>query len=285
MGERDPRIDAYIAKSADFAQPILEHLREVMHQGCPEIEEAIKWGMPAFLYRGKILGGIAAFKQHCALGFWGTRGLIGNEGKRDEAMGQFGRIASLKDLPSKKVLIGHVKQAMKLSEERAFAVKAWLDYHAFREHYRSPFAKQGAGDAIEKISVASNARQIFMIAAIQIAAFQMKWRRYQLAPRRPYSSENPLSNRRKTASTACGTTANCNNWREAAVQQLRARRPTWCTFQRADHVTALKCRKTTPCKVARGCRRSHGDLTRRATHRYSSIIPKPCECLSPKARA
>jgi len=121
MGERDPRIDAYIAKSADFAQPILEHLREVIHQGCPEIEEAIKWGMPAFLYRGRILCGIAAFKHHCALGFWGTRGLIGNEDKRDEAMGHFGRIASLKDLPSKKVLIGHVRQAMKLSDERATA--------------------------------------------------------------------------------------------------------------------------------------------------------------------
>ena len=121
MGERDPRIDAYIAKSADFAQPILKHLREVIHQGCPEAEEAIKWGMPAFLYRGKILCGIAAFKQHCALGFWGTRGLVGNEGKRDEAMGQFGRIASLKDLPSKTALIGHVKQAMKLSEARAAA--------------------------------------------------------------------------------------------------------------------------------------------------------------------
>ena len=121
MGERDPRIDAYIAKSADFARPILEHLRAVIHQGCPTIEEAIKWGMPAFLYRGRILCGVAAFKQHCALGFWGTRGLIGNEGKRDEAMGQFGRVASLKDLPSKKVLIGHVKQAMKLSDERAAA--------------------------------------------------------------------------------------------------------------------------------------------------------------------
>lgn len=121
MGKRDPRIDAYIAKSADFAQPILEHLRAVIHQGCPEAEEAIKWGMPAFLYRGRILCGIAAFKQHCALGFWGVRGIVGNEDKRDEAMGQFGRIASLKDLPSKKALIGYVKQAMQLGDERAAA--------------------------------------------------------------------------------------------------------------------------------------------------------------------
>jgi len=121
MGKHDPRVDAYIAKSADFARPILEHLRAVIHEGCPEVEEAIKWGMPSFLYHGRILCGIAAFKQHCAFGFWGGRGLVGNEDKRDDAMGQFGRIASLNDLPSKKVLVGYVKQAMKLADERAIA--------------------------------------------------------------------------------------------------------------------------------------------------------------------
>ncbi|MBN8884787.1 MAG: YdeI/OmpD-associated family protein [Rudaea sp.] len=121
MGQRDPRVDAYIAKSAEFARPILMHLRDTIHAGCPDAEEAIKWGMPAFLYSGRILCGIAAFKQHCALGFWGGRGLIGNEERRDDAMGQFGRIASLKDLPSKKVLIGYVKQAMKRGDERAAA--------------------------------------------------------------------------------------------------------------------------------------------------------------------
>lgn len=121
MGKRDPRVDAYIAKSAEFAQPILGYLREVIHEGCPETEETIKWGMPSFLYRGRILCGIAGFKQHCALGFWDGRGLIGNDGKRDEAMGQFGRIESLEDLPAKKTLIGFVKQAMKLGEERAAA--------------------------------------------------------------------------------------------------------------------------------------------------------------------
>ena len=124
MAEHDPRVDAYIAQAAAFAQPILAYLRELIHDACPETEEAIKWGMPAFLYRGKILCGIAAFKQHCALGFWGGRGLIGNEDKRGDAMGQFGRIASLKDLPSKKVLIGYVKQARQLGDERAAAPPA-----------------------------------------------------------------------------------------------------------------------------------------------------------------
>ena len=121
MGQRDPRVDAYIAKSAEFARPILMHLRDTIHAGCPDAEEAIKWGMPAFLYSGRILCGIAAFKQHCALGFWGGRGLIGNEERRDDAMGQFGRIASLNELPSEKVLIGYVKQAMKRGDERAAA--------------------------------------------------------------------------------------------------------------------------------------------------------------------
>jgi len=124
MAVRDPRVDAYIEKSAEFARPILVYLRELIHKGCPEAEEAIKWGMPAFLYRGRILCGIAAFKQHCSLGFWDGRGLIGNEDKREGGMGQFGRIGSLKDLPAKQVLIGYIKQAMKLGDERAAAPKA-----------------------------------------------------------------------------------------------------------------------------------------------------------------
>lgn len=124
MGQRDPRVDAYIAKSAEFARPILARLREVIHEGCAETEESIKWGMPSFLYHGRILCGMAAFKQHCALGFWGGRSLVGNEAKRDEAMGQFGRIAALADLPAKKTLIGYVKQAMQLSDARAAAPPA-----------------------------------------------------------------------------------------------------------------------------------------------------------------
>ncbi len=124
MGKRDPRVDTYIAKAADFARPILAHLRETIHAGCPDAEETIKWGMPAFLYRGRILCGIAAFKQHCTLGFWEGRGMIGDEDQRAEAMGQLGRIAALKDLPSKKVLVGYVKQAMKLGDERAAAPPA-----------------------------------------------------------------------------------------------------------------------------------------------------------------
>ena len=112
----DPRVDEYIAKSAEFAQPILIHLREVIHAACPEVKETIKWSMPNFDYHG-IMCNMAAFKQHCAFGFWKAELLLADEDdKGKEAMGQFGRITSVKDLPSKTVLTAYVKKAMKLNE-------------------------------------------------------------------------------------------------------------------------------------------------------------------------
>jgi uncharacterized protein YdeI (YjbR/CyaY-like superfamily) len=116
MGTRDARIDAYIAKSPEFARPILTHLREVVHAACPDVEEALKWSAPFFLYKG-MLCSMASFKEHCAFGFWkGSLVVEGSEGKVDQAAGQFGRITKLSDLPSKKVLTGYIKQAMKLNE-------------------------------------------------------------------------------------------------------------------------------------------------------------------------
>jgi uncharacterized protein YdeI (YjbR/CyaY-like superfamily) len=112
MGKKDPRVDAYIAKSADFAKPILRHLREIVHKGCPEIEETMKWSFPHFIYKG-MLCSMASFKNHCAFGFWkGT--LIVPE--KPEAMGQFGRIAKLSDLPKDGVLLGYVREAARLNE-------------------------------------------------------------------------------------------------------------------------------------------------------------------------
>ena len=70
MGQRDPRIDAYLERSATFARPILAHLREVVHAACPDCEETMKWSAPSFTYRGKILCGMAAFKQHASFGLW-----------------------------------------------------------------------------------------------------------------------------------------------------------------------------------------------------------------------
>jgi uncharacterized protein YdeI (YjbR/CyaY-like superfamily) len=117
MGTRDKRIDAYIAKSADFAQPILRHLREIVHEACPDVEETMKWSFPHFMYKG-ILCSMAAFKEHCAFGFWkGSLILDPAENKSANAMGQFGRITSLKELPSKSVLLGYIKKARQLHDD------------------------------------------------------------------------------------------------------------------------------------------------------------------------
>jgi len=117
MSTIDPRVDAYIAKSADFAQPILEHLRKSMHAACPDVEETIKWGMPFFMFGGKPLANMAAFKAHCAFGFW--RRESGELFKAGEAMGQFGRIESVKDLPKKAEFAKLVKWQMALIESGA----------------------------------------------------------------------------------------------------------------------------------------------------------------------
>lgn len=122
MPKVDPRIDAYIEKSADFAKPILTHLRGLIHKACPDVSEEIKWSMPAFYYEGPMCN-IAAFKQHCTFGFW-KQSLMENAGFPEKnAMGSFGRITSVKDLPDQKTMIALIKQAMKLNEDGVKAPK------------------------------------------------------------------------------------------------------------------------------------------------------------------
>ncbi|UAY52453.1 YdeI/OmpD-associated family protein [Ferruginibacter albus] len=118
MGNRTKLIDAYIDKSADFAKPILKHLREVVHKACPTVEEKIKWGFPHFDYKGEMMCSMAAFKQHCVFGFWKGK-LIKGLTPRGEAgaMGHLGRITSIRDLPSAKKLAAFVKEAMQLNEQ------------------------------------------------------------------------------------------------------------------------------------------------------------------------
>lgn len=109
----DERVDAYIAKSGEFAQPILKHLRGVVHAGAPDVVETIKWSMPSFTHGGKIVAHMAAFKAHCAFGFWQGSAVVG-ESDPANAMGQFGRIETLKDLPPKAELVKLVKKAVAL---------------------------------------------------------------------------------------------------------------------------------------------------------------------------
>jgi uncharacterized protein YdeI (YjbR/CyaY-like superfamily) len=119
MGQKDPRVDAYIAKAAEFAKPILSHLRKLVHAACPAAEETIKWGMPHFQYHG-LFGHMAAFKAHCAFGLRRGQLVVGdNDGKAEQAMGHFGRITRLADLPADKVIAGYIKKAAQLAEAAA----------------------------------------------------------------------------------------------------------------------------------------------------------------------
>jgi hypothetical protein len=119
MGKRDPRVTAYIAKQQEFAQPILKHLRDVIHEGCPDVAETLKWNVPSFEYHG-ILCGVAAFKAHLQFGFWKHDLVVGT---RMDGMG-FGKITSMKDLPPRPKLLAYVKKAATLNEQ---GVKApWM---------------------------------------------------------------------------------------------------------------------------------------------------------------
>lgn len=112
---RDPRIDAYIARAQPFAQPILNHVRERVHATVPEAEETMKWSSPAFILDGKILLMTAAFKNHAALNFWRGQELRGEKANAD-AMGQFGKLTSLADLPPDKELDRLIRHAAELAK-------------------------------------------------------------------------------------------------------------------------------------------------------------------------
>lgn len=110
MATIDPRVDAYIERAAPFARPVLDKLRKAVHADCPGGAETIKWGMPFFMVEDRILAHMAAFKAHCGFGFWRGRGVV-TQSKEDEAMGQFGRIASVADLPGQRELVRLVRLA------------------------------------------------------------------------------------------------------------------------------------------------------------------------------
>ena len=129
MGKHDERIDVYIAGAAEFARPILEHLRAIVHQACPDVEETMKWSFPHFQYKG-MLCSMAAFKEHCAFGFWKGSLILGKgkgesqgegatarNGQEKVGMGHLGRITKIADLPPKKIMSGNIKEAMRLNDE------------------------------------------------------------------------------------------------------------------------------------------------------------------------
>ena len=116
MPTRDPRVAAYIRKAADFARPLLVLFRDAVHRACPLVEETIKWGMPFFVYQGNLCH-MAAFKQHCAFGFWkGSLLFPKDDPRQQEAMGHLGRVTSRKEMPSAASLRALLRQAMALNE-------------------------------------------------------------------------------------------------------------------------------------------------------------------------
>lgn len=121
MGKKNKLIDAYIARSADFAKPILNHIRELVHKTCPGVEEKMKWSFPHFDYKGEMMCSMAAFKQHMAFGFWKAAlmkdPILVATAKTEVAMGHLGKITSLNDLPSDKKITSWIKEAMKLNEQ------------------------------------------------------------------------------------------------------------------------------------------------------------------------
>jgi uncharacterized protein YdeI (YjbR/CyaY-like superfamily) len=123
----DPRVDAYIEKSADFAKPILRHIRKLVHKACPDIQETMKWSFPHFDHKGTVCS-MASFKQHCALGFWKQSLMEQDAFPADKtAMGSFGRITSVKDLPLDKVMIALIHQAVELNEKGIKVAKKPVD--------------------------------------------------------------------------------------------------------------------------------------------------------------
>lgn len=123
MGKKDKRIDSYIEKAQPFAKPILKKLRELIHKGNPGVEETIKWGMPSFDYKGPFCS-FASFKQHAVFGFWKYQLIKDPKGYLQDisaqggtAMGNLGRITSIKDIPPDKVILDFIKQAKKLNDD------------------------------------------------------------------------------------------------------------------------------------------------------------------------
>lgn len=140
MGAKDKRIDAYIAKSQDFAKPIMEHIRKLIHKNCPDVTETLKWGMPAFEYKGPFMG-FAAFKKHFALFFWkgaimkDSNVLMGNNTKG--SMGNLGKVESIEDLPKDSVLARWIKEAKKLNDDGVKIDKKEKPKHE-RKEYKMP---------------------------------------------------------------------------------------------------------------------------------------------------
>jgi uncharacterized protein YdeI (YjbR/CyaY-like superfamily) len=181
MTVTDPRVDAYIEKAEPFARPVLQHLRSLVHNACPEVKETIKWGFPHFEYKG-LLCSMAAFKQHCAFGFWKAALMtdaeqflnkLGNTG-----MGHFDRITSINDLPKDKTMMAYIREAVKLNEDgvqlkkNKAATKGPIEVPA--EFSAALKQNKAAMDRFEKFSASAQREYIEWIAEAKTDATRNK---------------------------------------------------------------------------------------------------------------
>jgi hypothetical protein len=127
--KKDKRVDAYIAKSQDFAKPILEELRARVHANVRGVEEGIKWGFPSFIYKGKIFFGMSAFKAHAGAGFWHP--LMRTADKSPEGIGEFGKLTSVDELPSRAQFAKLAKNAKARATFDGFPYSKKNDYVAW----------------------------------------------------------------------------------------------------------------------------------------------------------
>jgi uncharacterized protein YdeI (YjbR/CyaY-like superfamily) len=146
MPTRVSEVDHYIAKAAPFARPVLQYLRDVMHEGAPGVVEAMKWSRPFFVYQGVILGNVAAFKEHCSMGLWGKEiadVIRQSSAAQGDGMGSFGKIKCLEDLPSKRKLVEYVKLAAKAIDDGQ-RTKAWSRSKVAKKEVAVPVALEMA---------------------------------------------------------------------------------------------------------------------------------------------
>lgn len=81
-----------------------------------EIGETVKWSSPFFEYRGRPLAMMAGFKAHAAFGFWRHAEVAGDRAAATGAMGEFGRLTRVEDLPPPEAFAALVRNAMALTE-------------------------------------------------------------------------------------------------------------------------------------------------------------------------
>lgn len=168
MPKTDRRVDAYLRKAPAFARPILERVRAAVHAGCPDVEETLKWGKPAFLIDGKILCGTAAFKAHCSFGFWhaGMEPHMRKAGLGGEHAMMGTRLTDAAELPSQAVLAKLVSRAVALTRSGVPA--------------RAPRTKRAANEAEVPADLADELRRN-AAAAATFAGFPPSCRREYVA--------------------------------------------------------------------------------------------------------